>query len=190
MSKFSSLCLGVLLLSPISYSSASTIVEGCTTTPAIYHEQFIPTNSNMSKADKRSAVLRSLGMSSSEESFATHNFKGQWFYERESESTIYAGYKVRTHYLSVAITYTDTGLSTILCDSLNLKQSKSSIHRKAPQWKGTLDSRIRIEEGKQSLILMNESSNDINANIKALDLLMKNNYINKEEYLKIKSRIK
>jgi hypothetical protein len=87
-------------------------------------------------------------MAESSPGFVAHTFTGQWFFEYETDDAVYAGYKVRAHYLSTAVVFTDDGVWTLLCNSSNMDQKERSIHRKAPLWKGTLDGNIRIELGK------------------------------------------
>ena len=123
----------------------TSVYSMCTTNSRIYNQKSIHSPMNLSKKQKRVAVLKALGIADSSAGFAVKNFKGQWFYEHDSEDAIFASYTIRSHYLNVAVIYTPQGLDTIICNSTNLKQTAKSIHRKAPVWKDTLDNNIRIE---------------------------------------------
>ena len=162
----------------------TSVVESCTTNSKIYHKTILRTGAEISKDQKRKAVFKALGFSTSNPNLATHNFRGQWFFERESDAAIYTGYKIRSHYLSTAVVYTDEGLVTIICDSENLKQGRTSIHKKAPLWKGTLDSNIRIELGQTAAF-----SDTNHQSIESLNQLYSKGLISREEYDAILSRI-
>jgi len=84
----------------------------------------------------------------------------------------------------VAVTFSDKGLITIICNSNNLKQKKNSIHRKAPLWKNTLDSRIRAELSNSQ-----KASNSTKSSLKSLSYLYKNGFVTKDEYETIKQRV-
>ena len=161
-----------------------SVVEECTTNERIYSPTQIRTNSNFTKEQKSTAILKALGVSTSEPNYATQQFKGQWYYEHESEDAIFAGYQIRSHYLNVAVTFSDKGLITIICNSNNLKQKKNSIHRKAPLWKNTLDSRIRAELSNSQ-----KASNSTKSSLKSLSYLYKNGFVTKDEYETIKQRV-
>ncbi len=162
----------------------ASITEECTTNERIYNESNLRVNASIDKTIKREAILKALGVSTSNPNFAVHTFKGQWFYEHENDDAIFVGYKIRNHYLSVAIIYTEKGLSTIICNSNNLKQTEESIHKKASVWKDTLNSNIRVEIGN---VLRGNNSNHIY--LKNLDRLKSAGFITDDEYKKIKKRI-
>ena len=163
----------------------ASVVQACTTNIKIYFTTRLQTNPGMTKGQKRTAILKALGASTSEPNFAVQNFKGQWFYEYESGDAIYTGYKIRSHYLSVAVVFTDKGLNTVVCNSSNLRQSEKSIHRKAPLWKETLDTKIRVQVADISL-----SKQASNADLDRLNALHANGFVTQEEYENIKNRIK
>ena len=128
--------------------------------------------------------MRALGAATTQPNYATQNFKGQWYYEYDSEDAVFAGFQVRSHYLNVAIIYDSSGLITIICNSDNMKQKEKSIHRKAPLWKNTLDSKIRAALSNS---LRESKSNRIY--LKNLTGLYQNGFVTKEEYEAIKKRI-
>ncbi|WP_019025776.1 hypothetical protein [Colwellia piezophila] len=129
----------------LSATIPSSVLTDCTTNASTFFETSLRTNEDLGNDEKRSAILKSIGISTSNPNFAVKTFKGQWFLEFETPDAIYVSYKVRSHYLQVAVFYTPRGLDTIICNSRNLKQSDSSIHKKAPIWKESLNSRIRSE---------------------------------------------
>jgi len=145
MKKLTGLLLAILSMKAFANDLTQSVIDECTTNESIYFETKIRVNDSIGKDLKKDAVLRAVGYSTSNPDFVVKTFTGQWFYEYENEDAIFIGYKVRSHYLSVAVIYTPEGLSTIVCNSDNLKQKKWSIHRKAAPWKGTLDTAIRIE---------------------------------------------
>ena len=120
----------------------------CTTSEKIWFTQRTRVPGSLSLETVREAILVSLGKSSSDPSWATQQLKGQWFFEHDTDDTLYAGLSIRSHYLQLAIRYDSTEVVSIVCDSTNLKQSRRSIHRKVPGWKQQLDTRIRIALGK------------------------------------------
>jgi hypothetical protein len=122
----------------------------CTTTEKIQFLRRMNVPENMGLEATRDAVLIALGKSTSDPNWAQQNLKGQWYYEYSTEDIVYAGLTIRGHYLRLAIHYDEEVVSTIICDSVNLDQSKNSIHRKVPLWKQPLDSRIGMELGKSS----------------------------------------
>lgn len=148
----------------------ASVVNECTTNEKIYFPTKIRVNADLTLEQKTGAVMDAL--------------TGLWIYENETEDAIYAGYHVRKHYLKFAIVFTDDGLTTIICDSRNMKQREGSIHRKAPQWKETLNSRIR---SKVSTVSRNLKSGKIYLN--NLTELHRKGFVTKEEYETIKSRI-
>ena len=179
------------LLFLVSFSSKSdslpaSIAEECTTNESIFFPSKIRTTISET-ALKKEAIMLALGTSTSEPSFGTTYFKGQWFYEYSVGNVIFSGYKVRSHYLKTAIIINDKYITTILCDSENMNQDSNSIHRKSPQWKSTLNTRIKIELGKVS----NKSPIKItDTYIKQITELNKKGLITNEELKTIKERIK
>lgn len=156
----------------------------CTTSPATFHPSAIKTNDSLSREMKRAAVLRALGSPSSNPNYAQRSFKDQWFYARETTDAVFAGYNVRGHYLGVAVLYTDTGLETIICDSANLKQSDSSIHKKAGLWKEDLNAMLRVELGQVAT-----TQGQLVAYHEHLQSLKSAGYITDDEFATIGQRI-
>ena len=168
-----------------SFDPPESILENCTTNEHIYFPTTIRTD--VASIDRRKeAVRRALGISSSNPDYVTHMFNGQWFFEYENQNVVFAGYKIRSHYLQVAILLGGDQVTTILCNSSNLKQKKKSIHRKAPLWKEAIDSNIRIELGRESTV-NDDSSNEIE--YAQLDSLYEKGFILEDEYLAIRKRI-
>ena len=128
-----------------------SVIAECTTNEKIYFKTLIRSNESINKVAKRSAILKAIGVPEANANFAIKMFKGQWFYEFESDDAVYVGYKIRSHYLSVAVIYNEKGLISILCNSDNLQQKKKSIHDKASAWKGALDQMIRVELARISI---------------------------------------
>jgi len=151
MKKLAVMLLSILSMNAIANGIPQSVIDECTTNESIYFETKIRVNDSIGKDLKKAAVLGAVGYSTSDADFVVKTFNGQWFYEHENEDAIFIGYKVRSHYLSVAVIYTPEGISTIVCNSNNLKQKKRSIHRKAAPWKGTLDTRIRTEISNVSI---------------------------------------
>ncbi len=184
MNKFSILLFSAFSLNAVAGDIPQSVKDECTTNRSIYFETEMRVNEGLEKEAKRSAILKALGESTSNPGTAVKTFKGQWFYEYENEDAVFSGYKIRSHYLSVAIIYTPRGLSTIVCNSQNLKQTESSIHRKASPWKGTLDTNIRIEISNISRA-ENRSVNYMDK----LDALKNSGFVTDGEYARIKKRI-
>ncbi len=149
----------------------TSVSEECTTSERIYYPTQIHVNPSLTTEQKASAVMEAL--------------RGSWIYENESEDAIYAGYHVRKHYLRFAIVFNDKGLVSIICDSKNMRQKEGSIHRKAPQWKETLNTRIRA---RLADIVRASKSGEIH--LRNLTELYKNRFVTKEEFETIKNRIK
>jgi len=160
----------------------------CTTTEKIQYLEVIRLNDNMSEDDTRGAILKSLGYSSSDTSGTVKQYEAQWFYEYSEANVIFAGYTVRSHYLQVVIEHDEEAVSTIVCDSLNLKQSKSRIHRKVPLWKAQLDSRIRVALGRASEKLR-AASTELNRELADLKNLHDKKIITDAEFVELKARI-
>ena len=66
-----------------------------------------------------------------------------WALEERKPNEIGAGLYIRSHYLSVTITYSATAFTTRIRESSNLGQTKKSIHENALVWVTELDQRIR-----------------------------------------------
>ena len=178
-----SLTLSVLAADIYAVSIPESVKEVCSTNERIYYETEIRSSADLNRPAKDAAVARALGSSKSNPNFSTKTFNGQWFYEFQNDDAVFAGYKVRAHYLSTAIVFTDLGVTTIICNSANLNQKEGSIHRKAPLWKGTLDSNLRIELGKASAI-----GARLNRTETSLQYLLKKGVISQPEYEEIRSR--
>ncbi|NNE64240.1 MAG: hypothetical protein HKN34_09155 [Gammaproteobacteria bacterium] len=164
----------IFYMLPLSIANAgeipSSVVDECSTNPKIYYPTRIRVNANVTPEQKTAAVMDAL--------------TGLWIYENDTMDAIYAGYHVKRHYLRFAIVLTDQGLTTIICDSENMKQREASIHRKAPQWKEALNSRIRT---KISTVSRDLKSNKIYLN--NLTELRRKGFVTKDEYETIKERI-
>ena len=184
MKKYAVLLFSILSMNAIADDIPQSVIDECTTNESIYFETEIRVNDGVDKDLKKAAVLKALGVSTSDPNFAVKTFKGQWFYEYENEHAIFSGYKIRSHYLSVATIYTPKGLSTIVCNSENLKQTETSIHRKASPWKGTLDTKIRIEISNVS-----RAGNRSAIYIDKLNALKTSGFVTDNEYTRIKKRI-
>lgn len=166
----------------------ATVIKDCSTNERIYFKSTIKTDA-LSKQQKRDAIFSAVGSPRSDPNFAARTFNGQWFYEREADDVIFVGFKVRAHYLGVAIMYGGPDVETYVCSSENLKQSNRSIHKKAPLWKETLDTKLKIELGKAAMRLSQPTNPRENSDISILDALNKKGYLTPTEYSQIKSRI-
>ena len=85
----------------------------------------------------------------------------------------------------MAIIYTPKGLSIIVCNSANLKQKESSIHRKASAWKETLNTKIRVE-----LANFARQDNISGSYLEKLKALKASGFITDEEFETLRKRIK
>jgi len=122
----------------------------CTTSAKIQYAEVITVPAGLEYSDVYGAIQEALGSNynTNSGSYVSREIVGEWFYEYDADQVIYAGLTVRSHYLQLAI-YADTeSVTTIVCDSNNLRQKSSSIHRKVPNWKSRLDSTIRVELGQ------------------------------------------
>jgi len=70
-----------------------------------------------------------------------------WFYEGRGRDAVYAGFHHRKFYMRTEIRYNDREVIFKIVDSRNLKQSGSSIHKKALQWLGYLERDVRATLG-------------------------------------------
>ena len=175
-----------LVLAP--YAPAQVVTPGaCTTNERIHY----PTE--LSHKQARDAVLVSLGYADVDVSWARDTFAGQWFFEYEDEDTIYAGYSVRSHYLRIAIVVGEKAITTIVCDSRNLKQTERKIHRKVPLWKGTLDDNIRMALGQASEYFRRHSADqqdvDMATKLENLESLRRSGVLTNEEYETLRQRV-
>jgi len=100
MKKFTLLAFFTFVFPASASGLPEEVVSTCTTNEAIYNTTDLRGAPNLTLSEKRNAVRRALGTSSSDPDFNTHMFKGQWFLEYETDDAIYAGYKVRSHYLN------------------------------------------------------------------------------------------
>jgi len=73
-----------------------------------------------------------------------------WYPESAQQGVIYAGYEKRTHYLRVAIEYSDSNVSVRLIESRNLDQTETHIHEAAMIWIDQLEMRIRRALGQMA----------------------------------------
>ena len=171
----------------------SAIPESCTTTERIHFPTTSSTPPTLAPEQIREAVLVALGSADVDVSWARQTFTGQWFYEYEDEEALYAGYTIRSHYLRVAIILDSGELTTIVCDSRNLDQTKKKIHRKVPGWKGTLDNNIRIALGQAAEYYRNHpvSKKEGNMAVKLdnLESLRKSGVLTEQEYSGLRQRI-
>ena len=174
------------LTSVASLAVPASVINQCTATPKIYNQSTIKVDKALNKQAIHGAVLDALSGGRSEPEFVVNQFTGQWFYEYADDDAIYAGFKVRSHYLKVAIIPYKNSFETIICDSTNLKQSKRSIHRKAPLWKDQLDTKIKLAVAQSA---MANKRNPHNSGMQELMLLKKYGHVTDEEYNRIKARI-
>lgn len=128
--------------------NSKIIKDECTTNSNIYYLKKFRVGQGFTLEQMKAAVLLALGKSTTNPNYETQWLKGQWFHEYTIKNIIFTGYQVRSHYLKVAVQVTPKNVTTIVCDSSNLRQDEDSIHRKVPVWKKQLDTKIRIELGK------------------------------------------
>jgi len=182
-----------LLLSSMTSNAQISLPPDCTTSEKIQYSRSSRIPPVLSREQAREAVLVALGYSDLQVSWAKDTFSGQWFFEFEDEFAMYAGYAVRNHYLQVAIFLEEDRLTTIVCDSRNLKQKSYSIHRKVPGWKGTLDDNLRLALGQASEYFRAQSEEDVAAEIATqldnLESLRRSGVLTDEEYRELRSRI-
>jgi len=183
---------GCLLLAQISYAQ-DVIPPDCTTTEKIHFSRTAKIPSALNGEQAREAVLVALGYADVDASWARDTFDGQWFFEFQDEYAIYAGYSVRSHYLQVAVMIDDEKITTIVCDSRNLKQSEKKIHKKVPGWKGTLDDNIRIALGQASeyyrLHPINAQEADMVSALENLESLHRTGVLTDQEYKQLRQRV-
>jgi hypothetical protein len=67
----------------------------------------------------------------------------RWFVESFAPGVIYAGYKLSTLYLRVAIQFADQTVTTDVVESQHLHQGDNSIHHTALRWMDDLETSIR-----------------------------------------------
>lgn len=151
-------CLAFLFSVPLM--AQSNFPPSCTTTEKIRFARTARIPPTLSRELTREAILVALGYADIDVSWARDTFAGQWFFEFEDEFALYGGYSVRSHYLQVAILMDEGKVTSIVCDSRNLKQKPKSIHRKVPNWKGTLDDNIRIALGQAAEYYRNHPTNE------------------------------
>jgi hypothetical protein len=187
-----------LALLPIAVNvTAENLGEDCTTTEKIQYPTSIKTPTELNFDEKREAVMIVLGNASPDSSWpteVTNQFKGQWFYEYQTGNIVYAGLTIRSHYLQIAIDITPTELTTIVCNSRNLKQTEKKIHRKVPLWKDRLDSDFRIALGNASRysgtrMYEDGISDSLAENLSKLNELHKSGVLTDEEFAMLKQRL-
>lgn len=192
----------VALLAPPLFANtanlAAAVSEACNTTTAIQYVSEIPNARSLSQEQQRRAVLRAIGDPESQANFFRENFVGQWFYEHEAENVVFAGYNIRSHYLGTAIVIESGAVYTLICRSSNMNQSSRSIHRKAPLWKEDLDSKIRIEMGREAAAQLSEpiageqtkNGADALKSTESIRHLLRAGVISREEHDELLERVK
>lgn len=169
-------CLPALACLLLHYSVAiaadipDSVVEECTTGNRTYFPTVIKVNEGIGPEQKLSAIMDALD--------------GTWLYEGENEDAVFAGYHVRKHYLRFAIIHRAEDIITIICDSENMKQREYSIHRKAPVWKESLNSRIRWRISELTKKIKTDG-----LHLAKLTELYNSGFITRQEFETIKSRI-
>lgn len=190
--RYTAFTLGYFLLLPYAVAEV-TAPASCTTNDRTYYPTSTTLPSNLSYEQTRDAVLVALGYADVDVSWARDTFAGQWFFEYEDADAIYAGYSVRSHYLRTAILIGDTTITTIVCDSRNLKQTERKIHRKVPGWKGTLDDNIRIALGQASEYFRKNADTqenfDLANKLENLESLRRSGVLTNEEYETLRRRV-
>jgi hypothetical protein len=139
--------LAVLLTTPVAAETESPFEANCTTSSKVQYPEVIPVPSDLEYAEINRAIQSALGSNYNIESgsYVSREITGEWFSEYQDDKITYAGLTVRNHYLQLAIYADLQNVTTIVCNSNNLKQKSRSIHRKVPSWKSRLDNSIRIE---------------------------------------------
>jgi hypothetical protein len=184
--------LAFLFAMPLSYAQ-DLIPPSCTTTEKIHFARSARIPPELNSERVREAVLVALGYADVDVSWARDTFAGQWFFEFQDEFAIYAGYSVRSHYLQVAVLIEQDKVTSIVCDSRNLKQSAKSIHRKVPGWKGTLDDNIRIALGQAAEYYRRQPTNEkdeaMATQLENLNSLRRSGVLTNEEYENLRQRV-
>ena len=184
--------LTLLFLAPFGHAQ-SQIPPDCTTTEKIHFARTARVPQILSDDQVREVVLVALGYADVDASWVRNTFTGQWFFEFEDEFAMYAGFSVRSHYLQVAITLEDGKLTSVVCDSRNLKQKAGSIHRKVPGWKGTLDDNIRVALGQAAEYYrknpVNSEEEAMAKELENLESLHRSGVLTDEEYTKLRQRV-
>jgi len=134
--------IGVLVAT--IFSAQAMAAPQCTTTEVIQFPYTIPA-SEFTAEQQRRIVEAAVYYKRTEPKWDDYlSPSNAWKYERESDGVIYIGMNRRSHYLQIAATLSDAGITTIVCDSSDLKQKETSIHKKVPGWKDTLDKEIAL----------------------------------------------
>ena len=107
----------------------------CTTTRSVQFFRAIDIPEERTSNSSRIAILAAL----------ENDQMWTWRHERTEGKTTYVGLKVRSHYIQAAIIQNQGEIITILCDSKNVRQRKTSIHRNVKKWKEDLDKRIHSQ---------------------------------------------
>lgn len=84
---------------------------------------------------------------------AINSYNGSWLIEEANPGSIIAGLHVRNHYMKVEIRYSEHDISSHIINSVNLKQDKDSIHKKALYWQHRLNLSVNLELNKLSMPL-------------------------------------
>ena len=164
----------------------------CTTTEKIRFAETMRGSPDLNRDLVREAVLVVLGKAAVNPAYSTRQFKGRWAFESEQDNVIYAGLNVRSHYLQLAVVLENNAVTTVVCDSQNLKQKKRSIHRKVPAWKLRFDTDIRTALGQAALLARTNHNDDTGASSKQLNWISKlrnDGILTDQEYSDIKQRI-
>jgi len=170
-------------------STAANAASNCTTTPAIQFEKSIPVSANFDQQQKLRIVYAALNYSEEPESWDDDKQKGVWQFERADGNIVYAGLTIRTHYLQAMITMGEDSFVTTVCDSENLKQTDTKIHRKVPAWKATLDDELATTAARADAMGMTPPDASLTADIRALERLKKRGVITDEEFVVISKRL-
>ena len=169
------------------------LISSCTAGPKIQFAETIPIPDELSHDDTISAIHAALGAryGLSDDTYVSKEIVGDWFYESTSEEVVFAGLTVRSHYLRLAIVVDEDAVKSIVCDSKNLDQKKNSIHRKVPDWKIRLDSKIRIELGRSASEQAGKAraAEELKTELSRLADLFESELISEKEYRQLKSEV-
>jgi len=78
--------------------------------------------------------------------------KPGWYPEAVEPGIVFAGFEKGSHYLRVAVEYTDSAVQIRLIESRNLSQSDNRIHKAAITWIDQLEIRIGRALGQMAAI--------------------------------------
>jgi len=171
-----------VLLGAVFLNSALAAEPQCTTTPPIQYEEMIPVADKFSEDQRLQIIYAALNYAPDQVRWDDDAAKEQWQHERTDGNIVYAGINIRSHWLQTAITITDAGFVTIVCDSANLKQTDTKIHRKVPQWKSVLDDELRRVAQRAASMGMAEADGSLKSDLQALERLRNRGLVTDEEY--------